>query len=186
MQTHFIRNNMSIKQLKNDFSCASRSKGWKISSHYCWWKRINPLTAKLFNWNFHPLEVVARWRDPQLQVSENYSDLTKWRSTNFKSCWLMSLSIFNMFKSWYVMCFEKCKKRIWTAPAVKGLTHTFCVSWLFVSCHYRLIGGTFLRNVDFLKITIAPAAILRRWSNIEPPWGQCIVFGLSWVGDHVS
>ena len=30
---------------------------------------INPLTAKLFNLNFHPLEIVYRWRDPQLQVS---------------------------------------------------------------------------------------------------------------------
>ena len=38
---------------------------------------INPLTAKLFNLNFHPLEVVSRWRDPQLQVSKNYSDLKK-------------------------------------------------------------------------------------------------------------
>ena len=37
---------------------------------------LNPLTAKLFNLNFHPPEVVSRWRDPQLQVSENYSDLT--------------------------------------------------------------------------------------------------------------
>ena len=35
---------------------------------------FNPLTAKLFNLNFHPLEVVSRWRDPQLQASENYSD----------------------------------------------------------------------------------------------------------------
>ena len=33
-------------------------------------KRVNPLTAKLFILNFHPLEVVSRWRDPQLQVSE--------------------------------------------------------------------------------------------------------------------
>ena len=39
--------------------------------------RFYLLTAKLFNLNFHPLEVVSRWRDPQLQVSENYSDLTK-------------------------------------------------------------------------------------------------------------
>ena len=45
-----------------------------------------PLTAKLFNLNFHPLEVVSRCRDPQLQVSENYSDLTNWRSTVFKYC----------------------------------------------------------------------------------------------------
>ena len=57
-----------------------------------------PLTAKLFNLNFHPLEVVSRWRDPQLQVSEKYSDLTKWRSTVFKYCWLMSHCIFYMFK----------------------------------------------------------------------------------------
>ena len=26
---------------------------------------LNPLTSKLFNLNFHPLEVVSRWRDPQ-------------------------------------------------------------------------------------------------------------------------
>ena len=38
---------------------------------------INPLAAKIFNLNFHPLEFVSRWRDPQLQVSENNSDLTK-------------------------------------------------------------------------------------------------------------
>ena len=38
-------------------------------------KCFNPLPAKLFNLNFHTLEVVSRWRDPQLQVSENYSDL---------------------------------------------------------------------------------------------------------------
>ena len=31
---------------------------------------INPLTAKLFNLNFHPLELVSRWRDSQLQVGE--------------------------------------------------------------------------------------------------------------------
>ena len=62
------------------------------------WAALNPLPAKLFNLNFHPLEVVSRWRDPQLQVSENYSDLTKWRSILFKSCWLMSHFIFNIFK----------------------------------------------------------------------------------------
>ena len=65
---------------------------------------FNPLTAKLFNLNFHPLEAVSRSRDPQLQVGENYSDLTKWRSSLFKSCRLMSHFIFNMFKMWYLMC----------------------------------------------------------------------------------
>ena len=65
---------------------------------------FNPLTAKLFSLNFHPLEVVSRWRDPQLQVSENYSNLTNWRSTLFKSCWLISHFIFNIFKMWNLMC----------------------------------------------------------------------------------
>ena len=32
----------------------------------------NPLNAKIHNLNFHPLEVVSRYRDPQLQVGENY------------------------------------------------------------------------------------------------------------------
>ena len=67
-------------------------------------RAFNPLTAKLFNRNFYPLEVVSRWRDPQLQVSENDSDMTKWRSTVFKYCWLMLHCIFNMFKMWYLMC----------------------------------------------------------------------------------
>ena len=33
-------------------------------------RSLNPLTAKLFNLNFHSLEILPRWRD--LQVSENY------------------------------------------------------------------------------------------------------------------
>ena len=48
-----------------------------LAHHRRRWTDVNLLAAKLFNWNFHPLEVVSRLRDPQLQVSENYSDLTK-------------------------------------------------------------------------------------------------------------
>ena len=59
---------------------------------------FNPLTAKKFDYNFHPLEVMSRWRDPQLQVSANYSDFTSRSSTIYKSCWLMSRFVFNMFK----------------------------------------------------------------------------------------
>ena len=33
---------------------------------------INPYPAKVNNFNFQPLEVVSRYRDPQLQVAENY------------------------------------------------------------------------------------------------------------------
>ena len=34
--------------------------------------RLNPLSAEVCHLNFHPLEVVGRRRDPQLQVGENY------------------------------------------------------------------------------------------------------------------
>ena len=39
------------------------------------YRRFNPLTAKLFSFNFYTLEIVFRWCDPQLQVSENYSEI---------------------------------------------------------------------------------------------------------------
>ena len=32
---------------------------------------VNPLPAKLSNLNFHPLEIMFRYCDPQLQVGEN-------------------------------------------------------------------------------------------------------------------
>ena len=91
-----------LAQLCRDIatSCKKTLKFKKPNLHTMLVQPLNPLTAKLFNLNFHPLEVVSRWRDPQLQVSENYSDLTKWRSTVFKYCWLMSHFIFNMFKRW--------------------------------------------------------------------------------------
>ena len=46
---------------------------------------INPPPAKLNNLKFHPLEVVSRYRDPQLQVAENYPYLSYLTSTICKS-----------------------------------------------------------------------------------------------------
>ena len=46
---------VDLFNLKTDF---------KIYSVWIW----------VFNWHFHPHEVVSRWRDPQLQVRENDSD----------------------------------------------------------------------------------------------------------------
>ena len=59
---------------------------------------VEPLPAKLFIRNFHSIEVVSRWRDTQLQLSENYSGLTKWVVTILKYFWFMTHFIFNMFK----------------------------------------------------------------------------------------
>ena len=47
--------------------------------------RLNPQSAKLHKLNFQPLEVVSRYRDPQLQVGENYSYLFNWRPNICKS-----------------------------------------------------------------------------------------------------
>ena len=73
---------------------------WLILIHLKLWiasarHNFNPLTAKLFNLNFHPLEIVSRWRDPQLQVGENiqiwqnegqlFSNIADW-------CHILSLS----------------------------------------------------------------------------------------------
>ena len=89
-------------QISESTPVLTSDSGVKVNPHDV---RVNPLTAKLINFNFHSLEVVSRWRDPQLQVSENYSDLTKWRSTLFKSCWLMSHFILNMYTKYiYLKC----------------------------------------------------------------------------------
>ena len=45
--------------------------------------KVDLLIAKCFNLHFHSLEVVSRWRDPQLQVSENYIDFSIWRPRIF-------------------------------------------------------------------------------------------------------
>ena len=47
----------------------------------------NIYSAKL-NLNFHPLEVMSRYRDTQLQVGKNYSYLPKLRTNISKSCFL--------------------------------------------------------------------------------------------------
>ena len=46
-------------------------QGWSPASSCNYTMLINPLPTKLSNFSFHPLEVVSRYRDPQLQVGEN-------------------------------------------------------------------------------------------------------------------
>ena len=58
------------------------------------WSGINLLPSKLFNWNFDSLDVVSLTRDPQLQVSENYSDLSKWRLANLADRYYVVFKLF--------------------------------------------------------------------------------------------
>ena len=48
-----------------------------------------PKVIRLSYLNFHPLEAVARYRDPQLQVGENYSYLFNFSSNIYRS-WCLS------------------------------------------------------------------------------------------------
>ena len=62
---------------------------------------LNHLITKLFNWNFDHIKLwiaSARHNFKWVQVSENYSDLTKWSSIIFKYFRLNSRFIINMFK----------------------------------------------------------------------------------------
>ena len=105
-------------------------------------QRFNPLTAKLSNLNFHPLEVVSRWRDPQLQVSENNSNLTKWRSKVFKYSWLMSHFILSFLERDVAQWLERGALPM-SLPAVRfriplgpGFSKKNHVSPLSLSGHY--------------------------------------------------
>ena len=49
---------------------------------------VYPFPAELIYLNFHPLEVVSRYRDPQLQVGENYSHLFN-MDTNICKSWCL-------------------------------------------------------------------------------------------------
>ena len=101
--TPIARPNMVIVRLWvwNQFSIFVKQP-WNIQSMKLAIKRVNPLTAKLFNLNFHPLEAVSRWRDPQLQVSENYySD--KIEVNSFQILLVDVTIIINIFKMWYLM-----------------------------------------------------------------------------------
>ena len=95
---------------------------WSIQNN----SALNPLTAKLFIRNFHSLEAVSRWRDPQLQVSENHSDLTKLRSTLFKSFHIMALTC---LKGGTECDNNKVKNGIYSAPAVKELRSCILINY---------------------------------------------------------
>ena len=52
-----------------------RGGGGGQRSQFCYFLSLNPYLTESIYLNFHPLEVVSRYRDPQLKVGENYSCL---------------------------------------------------------------------------------------------------------------
>ena len=55
---------------------------YQLQWYFIW---FNPFLPKVSDWNCHPLEVVSRYRDPQLQVGENYSYSFNLRPNIWKS-----------------------------------------------------------------------------------------------------
>ena len=70
----------------------------------------NPLPAKFFNSNFHPLKAVSRYRDPQLQVTKNDSHLFKLRPNFLKI--LMFIHTFNYRYQWFDRLIKRIKTTI--------------------------------------------------------------------------
>ena len=62
---------------------------------------FNPYPAKLIYFNFHPLEVVSRYRDPQLQVDENnwYLFNPYTAAYNLQMCGFPLSNIWHIFSS---------------------------------------------------------------------------------------
>ena len=61
---------------------------------------VNPYPAKVIYLNFQSLEVVCRYRDPQLQVAENYSYLFNFITNICKSWCLETHFIPNIAVIW--------------------------------------------------------------------------------------
>ena len=50
----------------------------------------SPWSTKLNNLNFYPLEVVTRYREPQLQVGENYANLYNLNQNIYQSIFFIA------------------------------------------------------------------------------------------------
>ena len=62
---------------------------------------VKPITAKLFILNFHPLEVVSRWRDPQLSSEWKLIKFDKMDVSDFEIV-LIDVTFYLMLESWYL------------------------------------------------------------------------------------
>ena len=63
-------------------------------------RSVNPFSAKLNNLHFHRLKIVSRYRDPQLQVSENYQYWFNLRLNIWKSSCLNAHFVHNTDLTW--------------------------------------------------------------------------------------
>ena len=138
----------------------SRAGGNGGSPSSCWLKcpslYMDPFIANSCNLNFHPLEAVSRWRDPQLQVGENYSYLSKWRQIiftfslieetfNFKNVLFQVLIYEGFNRDWAVKGSGN-----WTgcAGCMTGRDYSWGAVWGVVGCG---LGGGRVTRIMWLR-----------------------------------
>ena len=77
---------------------------------------INSITNNNPNYFFRPLKDVPRWCDTQLEVSENYSNLSNWIPLFFSKCTIM-----RRFSNWnYVFSDDDKKVKLDTMVALRA------------------------------------------------------------------
>ena len=87
---------------------------------WCWYHNI--FNAKLNNLNFHPLESVSHYRDPQLQVSDNYLDLFNYRPNICKSVYAFKHNKRAIKATWKWLMLGGLK-----AYKLKNITHNIVI-----------------------------------------------------------
>ena len=76
---------LTFTYIRTVYRCSGEhtKKSYRHST-VCDYILINPYPAKLIDLNFHSLEVVSRYHDPQLHVCENYSYFFNLRTNIWK------------------------------------------------------------------------------------------------------
>ena len=91
-----------------------------------------PLTPSpssfIFMWNFHPLEALSRWRDPQFLV-KRVKLIQIWPSTILKYCWLMSRIIFKCLKA-DIYWGNRNRKKIYIKCACSQRLNSVSLPWI--------------------------------------------------------
>ena len=111
---------------------------------------------------FHPLEVVSRWRDPQLQVGENYSDLSNLRRIILKSCW--SESKFSIKRCCLIL--SSLKLPLSSSSTTSRDLISICSGWRWLEVGGKRKKISLLLKKSSMKIILLQTIIAcRKWSH---------------------
>ena len=156
-----LRNLLLIWQPKHQTLWIKKGGGGKqlVFNHY---------PAELFDFNFQPLEIVSRYRDPQPQVVENYSFLFNLRP-NIDKSWMFKHT-FNSQYRWSDWLIKQVKNDSSRDQQDKGLV---CSEWKkkqFPLCRLQHISSLvlyFLHVLSMMQVCIIVMLIAARLSLLN-------------------